>query len=97
MRLELVIGIVVAVALVAYLAGRRFGRHSGDAGEPDYARRSAIASGTPAGASTAAIDDALRDELRALSQRGKKIDAIKRLRKATGMGLKEAKDYVDEL
>ena len=27
----------------------------------------------------------------------KKVEAIKRLREATGMGLKEAKDYVDSL
>lgn len=27
----------------------------------------------------------------------KKVKAIKRLREATGMGLKEAKDYVDSL
>jgi ribosomal protein L7/L12 len=30
-------------------------------------------------------------------QRGEMILAIKRLRQATGMGLKEAKDYVDEV
>jgi ribosomal protein L7/L12 len=36
-----------------------------------------------------AVVDALR--------RGKKIDAIKAYRAATGAGLKEAKDYVEEL
>jgi ribosomal protein L7/L12 len=30
-------------------------------------------------------------------QRGEKILAIKRLREATGLGLKEAKEYVDEV
>jgi ribosomal protein L7/L12 len=37
----------------------------------------------------AAVVDALR--------RGKKIEAIKEYRAATGAGLKDAKDYVDEL
>jgi ribosomal protein L7/L12 len=30
-------------------------------------------------------------------ERGETITAIKRLREATGMGLKEAKDHVDEV
>lgn len=36
-------------------------------------------------------------EVRALTAQGKKIEAIKRTREATGLGLKEAKDYVDGL
>ena len=32
-----------------------------------------------------------------LLAQGKKIDAIKRTREATGLGLKEAKDYVEGL
>ncbi|MFT5872401.1 MAG: lipoate-protein ligase B [Clostridium sp.] len=39
----------------------------------------------------------LDDELRILIKEGKKIPAIKQLRKATGLGLKEAKEYVDNL
>lgn len=38
--------------------------------------------------------DAL-EEIRALAHAGKKIEAIKRLRELTGLGLKEAKDLVD--
>ncbi len=37
------------------------------------------------------------DEIHALLARGQKIQAIKRVRAVTGMGLKEAKDYVDSL
>jgi ribosomal protein L7/L12 len=37
------------------------------------------------------------EEIRDLLARGKKIQAIKRVRELTGMGLKEAKDYVDAL
>ncbi|MBW8009860.1 MAG: hypothetical protein FVQ83_01280 [Chloroflexi bacterium] len=37
------------------------------------------------------------EELRVLVQNGKKIEAIKRLRQTTKMGLKEAKDYVENL
>jgi ribosomal protein L7/L12 len=37
------------------------------------------------------------DELRALVARGNKIEAIKRCREMTGLGLKEAKDFVEAL
>ncbi|MFM2247901.1 MAG: hypothetical protein RL071_3976 [Pseudomonadota bacterium] len=43
------------------------------------------------------IAAALEAELRALLSAGRKIDAIKRAREATGLGLKEAKDLVDGL
>ena len=36
-------------------------------------------------------------EVYALAHQGKKIEAIKRYRELTGVGLKEAKDYVDRL
>lgn len=37
------------------------------------------------------------DEVQALKRAGRTIDAIKRYRELTGLGLKEAKDYVDRL
>lgn len=37
------------------------------------------------------------EELKELLAEEKKIPAIKRLREETGMGLKEAKEYVDDL
>lgn len=43
------------------------------------------------------ISDELKDELIRLVDENQKIKAIKKLREATGMGLKEAKDYVDSL
>jgi len=43
------------------------------------------------------IDPALLDEVRRLAESGEAIDAIKRLREATGMGLTEAKQIVDSL
>jgi large subunit ribosomal protein L7/L12 len=43
---------------------------------------------------TETIDD---DEIRELIRQNRKIEAIKRLRDATGLGLKEAKDAVDAL
>ena len=36
-------------------------------------------------------------EVRSLATQGRKIEAIKRLREATGMSLREAKDFVDAL
>lgn len=43
------------------------------------------------------INDELKDELIKLVEENKKVKAIKKLRVSTGMGLKEAKDYVDSL
>ena len=39
----------------------------------------------------------LDDELRSLKEKGEKIKAIKKLRESTGLGLIEAKNYVDNL
>lgn len=36
-------------------------------------------------------------EVKALAARGKKLEAIKLTREATGLGLKEAKEYVERL
>lgn len=43
------------------------------------------------------INDELKDELIKLVETNKKIKAIKKLKCVTGMGLKEAKNYVDSL
>lgn len=43
------------------------------------------------------IDPAVLDEVRRLVDAGQKIDAIKHLREATGLGLTEAKQIVDNL
>jgi len=66
----------------AYAAGKR-------PGLPPPASRPTAASAAP----SATVQDAAR----ALVAQGKKIEAIKLVREQTGMGLKEAKDYVDRL
>jgi ribosomal protein L7/L12 len=43
------------------------------------------------------IDAAVLDEVRRLAESGQKIEAIKHLREATGLGLTEAKEIVDSL
>jgi hypothetical protein len=43
------------------------------------------------------IDAAVLDECRRLSDNGEKIEAIKHLREATGLGLAEAKQIVESL
>ncbi|HHV06766.1 MAG TPA: hypothetical protein GXX69_00935 [Firmicutes bacterium] len=43
------------------------------------------------------ISDELKDDLVRLVEENQKVKAIKKLREATGMRLKEAKDYVDSL
>jgi len=46
---------------------------------------------------TEVIIENIDEELISLISQGKKIKAIKRYRMVTGIGLKEAKDYVDSL
>ncbi len=41
--------------------------------------------------------DTLEREVYSLLARGRKIEAVKKVRELTGMGLQEAKDYVDSL
>ncbi|WP_425449415.1 ribosomal protein L7/L12 [Dethiothermospora halolimnae] len=41
--------------------------------------------------------DEVDDKIKDLVSEGKKIEAVKRYRKITGAGLKEANDYVDKL
>jgi hypothetical protein len=43
------------------------------------------------------IDAAILDDVRRLADGGQKIEAIKHLREATGLGLTEAKEIVDSL
>jgi len=43
------------------------------------------------------VPDTITDELKRLLIEGRKIEAIKRYRMATGAGLIEAKEYVDSL
>jgi len=43
------------------------------------------------------VPDTITDELKSLILEGKKVESIKKYRIATGLGLKEAKEYIDSL
>ncbi|MGL6186335.1 MAG: 50S ribosomal protein L7/L12 [Clostridium chrysemydis] len=43
------------------------------------------------------VTDEIKEELKGLIKDGKSVEAIKRYRKLTGFGLKEAKEYIDKL
>lgn len=43
------------------------------------------------------VSDEVKEELKGLIKDGKSVEAIKRYRKLTGFGLKEAKEYIDKL
>lgn len=102
---------LIAVAVVAFVLGRwsaRAGRARQDdvVRPPPYEHPSAgsrtSAMGTtpsaPAATSVAAtMSPAVMSEVRALIRKGHKIEAIKRVREETRMGLKEAKDFVESL
>lgn len=61
----------------------------------DALERTFQANGRPAATHIAATDATADPEVRALVAQGNKIQAIKRVRELTGLGLKEAKDLVD--
>ena len=89
--LGLVIAAVIAAAIVARMAS---GEHQGHALSRLEAKLDALLKHEgirfdPFSDCPPAVVDALR--------RGRKIDAVKAYREATGAGLKEAKDYVEEL
>lgn len=46
---------------------------------------------------TIGVSDSVLSELKTLVSEDKKIEAIKKLRQTTGLGLKEAKEYIDSL
>ncbi|WP_284735531.1 ribosomal protein L7/L12 [Dongia deserti] len=94
----LILGIVILA--VIFLVMRAFGRRPKDVGGGDKPKMIA-----PDGGAVAAeiegqeldIDPKVLDEVRRLSAGGQKIEAIKLLREATGLGLADAKGIVDSL
>ncbi len=82
-------GVLIVLAVVALVLRRGRGGAAGDPWAPPS---------DPAPTrftSPQAIGPAERAEIEALIARGNKIGAIKRARELTGMGLKEAKDFVE--
>lgn len=43
------------------------------------------------------VPDTINDEIKSLLLEDKKVEAIKKYRIATGLGLKESKEYIDSL
>ena len=96
MNEQLLLGLVVAAALIAVTIVARMasGEHQGPALSRLEAKLDALLKQEgiqfdPFSDCPPAVVDALR--------RGKKIDAINGYRAATGAGLKEAKEYVEEV
>jgi hypothetical protein len=85
----IIIGVVVLVLLgsAVMLLQRSWGSSLGRTDSSPNVRYHSVAD----------IPDDERAAIRALAERGNKIGAIKRVRDITGMGLKEAKDYVEAL
>jgi ribosomal protein L7/L12 len=88
------IAIAILVIIVAFWVARRLMRLSESSSSIDLVKSRRTdenrAISTP-------LSNNLRDEIQALVVQNKKIAAIKRVRKHTGWGLKQAKDYVDSL
>ena len=84
---------VVLLLVLAWLAFRRSGDRDLIAPPPSL-RTTARPAAAPAPA-PAPVD--LETQVRALLATGRKIEAIKRAREATGLGLAEAKDWVEAI
>ena len=95
-RLYLIaIGVVVVAALLLWLRRRKKRAEKTFTGNVN-----ANAAATPAENSQAAFTtdtNSFNAEVRKLMAAGEKIEAIKLVRQRTGLGLKEAKDYVERL
>jgi ribosomal protein L7/L12 len=76
-----------ALEVHAERVGRQLGVPFGD---PSVVARSSVAPSV-----TAASASGITEDVVALARGGKKIEAIKRYRELTGVGLREAKDAVD--
>ncbi len=63
----------------------------------DYVDALQAESAAGAGHKVGLSQETLEFEVRHLVARGRKIEAIKKVRELTGMGLKEAKDFVDSV
>jgi ribosomal protein L7/L12 len=93
----LIIGLVILAAI--FLLMRALGRRPREVG-PDKPKIITMDAGSVAAEINGQeldIDPAVLDEVHRLSESGQKIEAIKRLREATGLGLVEAKDIVESL
>jgi ribosomal protein L7/L12 len=83
--------IIIGAAAILALAFLLFLRRLSWGSSPGYTEL------TPHAAPSVRLDPAAESELREMVARGQKIEAIKRARELTGLGLKEAKDYVELL
>ena len=94
----IVIGIVIIVAVV--LLRRMFGRKPIEPFSqqpPKQIPKQGATVTAEIGGQELEIDATVLDEVRRLTDSGQKIEAIKHLREATGLGLTEAKEIVDSL
>ena len=92
----IVIGIVILA--VVFLLMRAFGRKPKEVGGREQPRMITVDDGAVAAeieGQELDIDPAVLDEVKRLASSGQKIEAIKRLREATGLDLAEAKAIVD--
>lgn len=85
--------LLIAVAVAAFLFGRASARGGGGNGESDEARRMRIEQAAEQAFSS--LTPMAQADVDQLLTNGKLIEAIKRIREETGLGLKDAKDTAD--
>lgn len=85
--------LAAALAVVAFLLGLTIGRRSSGSASVVWTDAKADAAGPRLAPAEAAADA----EVVELMRRGRKIEAIKRYRQLTGLGLKESKAAVERM
>jgi hypothetical protein len=90
------IGAIFLLLLALVLRSQR-GRDPLLGGQPSAYRPVPTRQGGPADAPVSVLPPEVEAEVRALLVAGRKIEAIKRARDATHMGLKETKDMVEAM
>lgn len=94
--------LIIAIVILGgiFLLMRAFGRRPRDMGgreKPTIITQDGDAVAAEIDGQELDIDPAVLDEVRRMSEGGQKIEAIKRLCEATGLGLAEAKKVVESL
>ena len=93
----LIIGVVLGFILARLLRAIGAHRNSATAGKTVMVSAAGSSVSVEINGQPYDIDPVVMSEVRSMADRGNKIEAIKRLRKAAGLGLHESKQIVDAL
>ncbi|MCB2015417.1 MAG: ribosomal protein L7/L12 [Sphingobium sp.] len=95
--MPVLIGAAIAIIVIFLLLLRRASGGARRQNELMGIDNDHFSKGVPSAPQLAALTPEIEGEIREMVAAGKKIEAIRLARETTGMGLKEAKEYVERL